>query len=264
MKHRFAQRGYPSEWVEQGFTAALDKPRTELLKKSKKQDKNFSVTCITTHSPHSHHIRSVFKKHWHLLQSDPELTHTFKFPPLFVNKRGRNIRDSLIKAHFSSGKPAQLTQTLLSPIPNGNYPCGHCAQCNNTNKASNFYHPLTGKSFPIKSIITCASTHVIYMLRCPCGLAYIGKTTRKLKTRISEHKSSIRRNDRDYPVAVHFNDMTHDISSLRFVGMEVVSLPPRGGNHDLLLKRREAFWIFTCNTLAPKGLNDELLLNVML
>ena len=34
----------------------------------------------------------------------------------------------------------------------------------------------------------------------------MGKTTRKLKMRISEHKSSIRRNDRDYPVAAHFND----------------------------------------------------------
>ena len=134
-----------------------------------------------------------------------------------------------------------------------------------------FCHPLTGKKIPMKSVITCASTHIIYMLRCPCGLAYIGKTTRKLKTRISEHKSSIRRNDREYPVAVHFNDMKHDIASLLFVGIEAVSLvyswyraPPRGGNHDLLLKRREAFGIFTCDTLAPKGLNDELLLNVML
>ena len=264
MKQRFIQRGYPSEWVETGFKAALRKPRLDLLKKSIKQDKKFSVTCITTYSPFSQQIRSVFKKHWHLLQSDPQLSHTFQYPPLFVNKRGRNIRDSLVKANFSSIKPAQPTQTLLSPIPNGNYPCGHCAQCNNTNKAKVFNHPLTGKPFPIKNVITCASTHVIYMLRCPCGLAYIGKTTRKLKTRISEHKSSIRRNDRDYPVAVHFNDMKHDISTLRFVGMEWVPPPPRGGNHDLLLKRREAHWIFTCDTLAPKGLNDELLLNVML
>ena len=56
----------------------------------------------------------------------------------------------------------------------------------------------------------------------------------------------------------------HDISSLRFIGIEAVPPPPRGGDHDLILKRREAFWIFTLNTLAPKGLNDELLLNVML
>ena len=142
--------------------------------------------------------------------------------------------------------------------------CAQLPQCNNTQKTSHFSHPHTGKLFPINSIITCASTHVIYLIRCPCGLAYVGKTTRKLKQRMSEHKSSIRRNDRDYPVAVHFNDAHHDISSLRFCGIEQVNLPPRGGDHDKLLKQREAYWIHTLQTLAPKGLNDELLLNMFL
>ncbi len=100
--------------------------------------------------------------------------------------------------------------------------------------------------------------------QCPCGLAYIGKTTRKLKQRISEHKSSIRRNDPNYPIAIHFNNAHHDISSLRFCGIEQVTLPPRGGDHDKLLKQREAFWIYTLQTLAPKGLNDELLLTCFL
>ena len=129
---------------------------------------------------------------------------------------------------------------------------------------THFRHPHTGKKFPIKSVITCDSTHVVYMIQCPCGLAYVGKTTRKLKQRISEHKSSIRRNDREYPVAIHFNDAKHDISSFRFTGIEQVQMPPRGGDLDLILKRREAYWIFTLQTLAPKGLNDEFMLNVML
>ncbi|KAJ0069779.1 hypothetical protein NL108_014342 [Boleophthalmus pectinirostris] len=102
------------------------------------------------------------------------------------------------------------------------------------------------------------------MLKCPCGLVYSGKTTRKLKQRISEHKSSIRRNDRDYPVAVHFNDQRHDICSLRFCGIEHVPPPPRGGDHDRILKQREAFWIHTLQTLAPKGLNDDFNLSIFL
>lgn len=102
------------------------------------------------------------------------------------------------------------------------------------------------------------------MIHCPCGLAYIGKTNRKLKQRISEHKSTIRRNDQDYPVAVHFNDAHHDISTLWSIGIEQVKLPPRGGNHVRLLQQREAYWINTLQTLAPKGLNDELSLHMFL
>ena len=60
---RFIQRGYAEEWVKKkAYEIALKKPRSELLKKSKRKDKKFSVTCITSYSPHSHTIRPVFKK----------------------------------------------------------------------------------------------------------------------------------------------------------------------------------------------------------
>lgn len=262
MKIRFQQRGYPNKWIDDAYEHALKKTRTDVLQKTTKTQKNFSVTCMTQYSAHSSAIKSVFLKHWHILKSDPELSSTFKYPPLFVNKRGKNLRDFLVRADFTP-EPTP-SQTLLCPLPNGNYRCGNCAQCNNTVKIDHFVHPHTGKKYPIKSVITCASTHVIYILRCPCGLVYVGKTTRKLKQRISEHKSSIRRNDRDYPVAIHFNDNHHDVCSLRFYGIEYVPPPPRGGDHDRLLKQREAFWIHTLQTLAPKGLNDEFNLNIFL
>lgn len=228
MKKRFAQRGYSPVWVNEAYERALKKERTDLLKKSVKKQKKFSVTCITQHSVHSATIKSAFRKHWHILESDPELTTIFKNPPLYVNKKGKSLRDRLVRASFNLKGGSSPAQTRLRPLPNGNYRCGNCAQCNNTFKTSHFSHPHTGKKFPINSVITCSSTHVIYMIRCPCGLAYVGKTTRKLKQRISEHKSSIRRNDPNYPIAIHFNNNHHDISSLRFCGIEQVTLPPGG------------------------------------
>ncbi len=170
----------------------------------------------------------------------------------------------MVHADFTNQQPIQPRQYLIHPLPSSNFRCGHCAQCSNTYKTYHFSHPHTNKKFPINSVITCDSMHVVYMLSCPCGLVYVGKTTRKLKQRISEHKSSICCNDREYPVAVHFNDARHDISSLRFCGIEKVSPPRRGGDHDLLLKCREAFWIYSLQTLSPKGLNDELPLHVCL
>ena len=149
-------------------------------------------------------------------------------PPLIVYRRGRNLRDKLVHANCHSQN--KISQALLRPLPNGSYTCRGCAQCNNMMKCEYFCHPHTGKRFQINDIITCSTTHVIYIIKCPCGLCYVGKTTRSLKQRISEHKSSIRRNDRDYPVAVHFNDLKHDISTFRFCGIEKVKMSDRGGD----------------------------------
>jgi len=113
-------------------------------------------------------------------------------------------------------------------------------------------------------VITCVSTHVVYLIRCPCGLGYVGKTSRQLKQRISEHKSLIRRKDTNYPVATNFLTFNHDVSSLWFCGIEKVSMPLRGSNVELFLQRRDLFWIFTLQTLSPRGMNDEALFNVML
>lgn len=263
MKNNFLSRGYPLDWVEEAFDTAFKKTRSELLRKKTKKSKKYSFSCITTHSPKSFMIKSIFKKHWHLLSSDPELSDIFKHPPLIVYKRARNLKDSLVHARFQSTSP-RTSQSLLSPIQKGNYRCGNCAQCNNTFKTSFFCHPRTGRKYSIKSVITCVSTHVVYLIRCPCGIGYVGKTSRQLKQRISEHKSSIRRKDMNYPVAAHFVTLNHDVTSLRFCGIEKVTLPPRGGDIELLLQRRELFWIYTLQTLSPKGMNDEALFNVML
>lgn len=189
------------------------------MKESAKKQKTFAVTCSTRHSVHSSAIRSFFKKHWHILKSDPELSSNFGDPPLFVTKRGGNIRFHLVCANSEYKiRSNQEIQTRLHPLPKGNYHCGSCTQCNNTIKMHHFSQPHTGKTLPINSVIICASTNVIHMIRCPCGLSYVEKTIRKLKQRISEHKSTIHRNDQLYPIAVHFSDAHRDIASLWFRG----------------------------------------------
>lgn len=45
----------------------------------------------------------------------------------------------------------------------------------------------------------------------PCGLVYVGKTSQPLCNRISEQKITIKRNDEDYPVAAHFNNLKHTL-----------------------------------------------------
>ena len=101
------------------------------------------------------------------------------------------------------------------------------------------------------------STYVIYMLKCPCGLSYIGKTRRSLKTRISEHRSTIRTGETKNLVAAHFVQGGHPISSLRYIGIEMVKMSRRGEDIERKLLQRESFWIHMPNILSPLGLNEE-------
>ncbi|XP_041922081.1 uncharacterized protein LOC121685553 [Alosa sapidissima] len=216
------------------------------------QKKEPNVNCIIQHSPLGRPIQSIINSHWHIVESDPGLK-VFTAAPRVVFKRPPNLRNSLVRAHL----PPLTTPNFLQAAPPGNYRCGRCTQCNFTQKMSTFSHPRTGKSFNIKGTITCNTSNVIYMLKCPCGLAYIGKTTRPLKTRISEHRSNIRNHDPKSPVAVHFTQCSDNLSSLRYCGIEVVKTPTRGGDINSLLLKKEAFWIYTLDTLAPRGMNEE-------
>lgn len=97
---------------------------------------------------------------------------------------------------------------------------------------------------------------MVYLLRCSCNLCYVGKTKCKLKTRICEHKHSIRNHDDKSSVARHFNSHKHSLSELYCMGIETVKMPRRGGNIG------EAYWIHCLYTLIPSGMNKEILLLV--
>lgn len=87
MKQRFVAWGYPSACIEEAYSTALSTFRADLLKKSVKRDKKFSVSCITTYSPSAHMIKNTVKKYWPLIKDDPSLQDKFKEPPLFVFTR---------------------------------------------------------------------------------------------------------------------------------------------------------------------------------
>ncbi|OCT68805.1 hypothetical protein XELAEV_18040096mg, partial [Xenopus laevis] len=107
---------------------------------------------------------------------------------------------------------------------------------------------------------TCETKFVVYMLKCPCGMAYIGQTIRMAKERIKEHRNNIRNfkvnTATDTPVSRHFNSLGHNASQLRWLILERIIQAKRGGDMRKSLGQREAYWIKRMNTLTPNGLND--------
>ncbi|XP_071980562.1 uncharacterized protein [Engystomops pustulosus] len=103
----------------------------------------------------------------------------------------------------------------------------------------------------------CESSFLVYVIKCPCGLVYVGETVQHIRDRISKHKSDIRCNKLLLPLPHHFHQAKHRISQLKFQVVEHVPIPRRGGNRVKQLLLREAFWIHRLDTMTPHGLNRE-------
>ena len=261
MEEKFKQRGYPNQWIQDARQKVNHLSQTECLKtKAQTKPTQKRPRCFMTYSPVGKEIEKILKTHWHIMQTDNAFKSAYEGPPQIVYKRAPNIRSWLVKSEHSPPGP----RTFLDNLPKGNLKCGSCAQCNFTTRCESFKHPHTGKEIKIKGTITCSTNNVIYLLTCPCGLAYVGQTSRALKTRISEHRSNIRLKNPKSPVAQHFSKMGHNVAQLRYIGIERVPLPRRGGDIHNLLDRREAYWIYQLRTLQPDGLNEDFELSAFL
>ncbi|OCT65591.1 hypothetical protein XELAEV_18041829mg, partial [Xenopus laevis] len=122
-------------------------------------------------------------------------------------------------------------------------------------------HLTKGTPIKLNDYATCESNYVIYMLKCPCGQAYIGQTTRAVKERIKEHRGNIRNfkpgTATDTSVSRHFSNSCHNLNQLKWCVLEKVHKPRRGGNTKTILSQREAYWIKRMNTMTPIGMNDS-------
>lgn len=117
----------------------------------------------------------------------------------------------------------------------------------------------SNKTYNIQAFINCNTTFVVYRLSCSCGCFYIGRTKRRLKDRVSEHKNAIRKVNLDYPMAKHFHTAHNsNPDGLMVEGLETIKKNIRGGDRLKLLLQRETFYIYTMQAMTYPGLNEEI------
>ena len=97
------------------------------------------------------------------------------------------------------------------------------------------------------SYANCNTKCVVYTLECgecDLGCFYIGRTKRRLKDRLAEHKYAIRTHNPNYPMASHYLAAGHsNLDALTVLVVEVVQNQARGGDRLKRLLQRETFWI---------------------
>ncbi|OCT84834.1 hypothetical protein XELAEV_18022991mg [Xenopus laevis] len=177
-------------------------------------------------------VANILRKHWGILQSSYPEVQEFGRPPLVSYRRGRTLGSQLV--HSDTKEKQVSTQSYMGTKSRGMFPCLTCSQCCCVHKGTTFEHPTTGRKYTLRGYYTCLTKFAVYVLICPCGLLYVGETTLQIKTRISQHRSTIRKGNVMLPVSKH-----------------------RGGDRELRLKQREVWWINKLNSFHPHGLNKD-------
>ncbi|CAJ0963752.1 unnamed protein product [Ranitomeya imitator] len=175
MCSKFISRGYPIREVTRYKDKAAGCSRGSIRNKTRVKSTNDRIPFVSIYNSASNRIGNILRRHWTLLQRGLPSIRSFESFPMMSFKRGRNLRDRLVKSDIGTSK--RSIQSTLSSAKNGNFPCLGCSCCNNMLKGEFFYHPHTGKKICLKERYTCASSYVVYMIVCPCGLTYVGETT---------------------------------------------------------------------------------------
>lgn len=271
----YKTRGYKHHETSGSLETVMGKPNNmKPIVNSKKGLTNDCPPLLCQFGPHARLLRESMKKHWAAVASDPILKRIFPNPPGIIFKKGRPISNWVVKGDINPREPKKDSQTRFGTSKSGTFACLNCCHCSGIIKGCHIQHPTLGTKIPLKGYFTCNSSGVIYVLKCPCGLAYVGQTSRKIKLRLTEHKSVIRsflRNpcnskgqtkddkfkQKETSLARHFATSKHQVSDVKWMVLEEVW----GCNSDADLKKRllarEVYWIHSLNTLQPTGLNEE-------
>ena len=120
----------------------------------------------------------------------------------------------------------------------------------------------TKRTFKIFHKLTCKSQYVIYLKECILRkIQYVGKSETHFNLRLNNHRKGVN-NPKTILASNHFKIHSHNfmMKHAKFTQIEQLTEISNVSKDTprLRLKRREDFSIIKLETLAPKGLNQEL------
>ncbi|RUS75354.1 hypothetical protein EGW08_016876 [Elysia chlorotica] len=181
------------------------------------------------------------RRYFPLLHSSDRCRKAIPHLPMPSYRRPRNLRDTLVH----STVPTNNTHT-------GSSPCNvtRCMTCPYITSTSTFQSSTNGKTHNITHNLSCKSHNVIYLIACTkCNKQYVGQTSQTLRNRFTNHRFAIN-NDRDQPVARHFNLPGHTIKDLNITPIDQLITAD-----TFTLTNKETYWIHTLQTMTPNGMN---------
>ena len=72
--------------------------RKLVLQQRKSKENKRILPFVTQYQPSVPHLKQILMKEWHLLESQPLLNDIFKEQPIISFKKGRSLKDILVRA----------------------------------------------------------------------------------------------------------------------------------------------------------------------
>ncbi|XP_069505846.1 uncharacterized protein [Ambystoma mexicanum] len=246
-------RHYPEKIIKRTYKRSSNNDRSALLEYRDRTTESKNLVFVSTFSPLANQVVKIITKNWHILRGGECPLD----PPMCAFKRGSNLKELLTK-NISRGQHQQKSITEMWGLPKmvGHAPCGQCTNCILTSRTLQVDIGLK-KLWLQKTFTNCNSSNVVYAIWCPCGKMYIGMTKRKVKVRISEHRSCIKNKVMTAPMVGHFVVMNHKADELRWTVLLHIAAGIDGDSVTKRLLTKETWLIFLCNT-TEIGLNEAI------
>lgn len=236
---RFHEKGYALDNLVKLKLEIMKMDRKKIYSRKKltiKTDKR-DIAFITGFNSQYKAFERIMKKYWPILKEDRVLSNILPNKPRFVYRKAPTLRNHLLHNVIDPPKPMQIF-----PDMKGFYRCQRCLPCKASKKqprTKESFRSLTDhREYQIKHLITYHSTHVTYVIECPCHLQYVGRTTRPQFVRIREHIKYIRNGFPKHNLSRHFDEVhQRGPSGLIFYGIDLVEDHWRGGNKQTLISR---------------------------
>ena len=237
-------RNYHPKIINEAFNKIKKISRKKALEKVTK-DKEQKTPLITTFHPNLPSIANIVRKHWKVMtEEDPRLKRVFPKPSVVAYKRGKNLKDLLVRAKINTKRRSNRKK------PNGFFSCERgffkqCPTCALIPRGGIKIHKCnrSNKCYTINSHVTCATENLVYKITCKkpkcADFVYIGQTKRRFRDRFSDHKGYVRRKELHQVCGEHFNKPGHKYEDM--LPMVIEEVQPK--HDDFLRLKREKYWI---------------------
>ena len=97
LKTNLIERGYPEKLTRETLSEVKSESRKEALTQKQKQNKRI-LPFVTQYYRSVPNLKQILMKNRHFIEQQPRLNEIFREPPIVSYKRGRSLKDILVKA----------------------------------------------------------------------------------------------------------------------------------------------------------------------